>query len=82
MALDKMEALEARIKGLVELVQSLKRANASLEGELRAARERATKQEDLNREWKEERADIKSRIEKVLGDLEVLEYADGAQGEE
>jgi chromosome segregation ATPase len=81
MALDKMEALEARIKGLVELVQSLKRANVALEGELRAARERATKQEDQNREWKTERADIKSRIEKVLDDLEVLEYADGASGE-
>lgn len=82
MALDKMEALEARIKGLVELVQSLKRANTALESELRTARERAAKHEDLNREWKTERADIKSRIEKVLDDLEVLEYADGAPGED
>jgi predicted RNase H-like nuclease (RuvC/YqgF family) len=82
MALDKMEALETRIKGLVELVQSLKRANTALESELRTARERASKQEDQNREWKQERADIKSRIEKVLGDLEILECADGAQAEE
>lgn len=73
MALDKLQALEARVKGLVELVQSLKRQNASLHEELRAARERLLKQDELNRRWKEERTDIRSRIEKVLGELDFLE---------
>ena len=82
MALDKMEALEKRVRGLVELVQTLKRVNATLEGELRAAQNRLVKQDELNRQWKEERTDIKSRIEKVLGDVEILECLDGAQSEE
>lgn len=73
MALDKMEALEARVKGLVDLIQSLKRTNAALEGELRAVRERLSKQEELSCRWEEERANIRSRIEKVMGELDVLE---------
>ena len=82
MALDKMEALEKRVRGLVELVQTLKRVNATLEGELRAAQNRLVKQDELNRQWKEERTDIRSRIEKVLGDVEILECLDGAPSEE
>ncbi|MBI4402455.1 MAG: cell division protein ZapB [Nitrospirae bacterium] len=73
MALDKMEALEARVRGLVELVQDLKRVNAALQVELRAARERLSKQEENNRRWEEERANIRSRINKVLGELDFLE---------
>ncbi len=82
MALDKMEALETRVRGLVEMVQALKRANAALEGELRAARERLMKQDELGRQWEEERAGIRSRIEKVLGELDFLECLEGAQCEE
>ncbi|MEW6543148.1 MAG: cell division protein ZapB [Nitrospirota bacterium] len=73
MALDKMDALEARVRSLVELVQSLKRANTALEGELRSARQQLLKQEESNRRWEDERDDIRSRIEKVLGELDVLE---------
>jgi chromosome segregation ATPase len=82
MALDKMEALEKRVRGLVDLIQSLKKANATLEGELRTAQGRLMKQEDQHRRWKEERSDIKSRIEKVLDDVETLECLDGAESEE
>ncbi|HJU03702.1 MAG TPA: cell division protein ZapB [Nitrospiraceae bacterium] len=73
MALEKLEALESRIHGLVSLIQDLKRANASLHGELRAARERLMKQEELGRRWETERLDIRARIEKVLGELDFLE---------
>lgn len=72
MALEKMEALEARVRGLVDLAQELKREKASLEAELRKARERLVKQDEQNRRWEEERAAIRSRIEKVLGELDVL----------
>lgn len=82
MALDKMEALETRVRGLVEMVQTLKRANATLQEELRAARERLVKQDELGQRWEEERAGIRSRIEKVLGELDVLECMEGAQCEE
>jgi len=73
MALDKMEALETRVRGLVEMVQQLKRANATLQEELRAARERLVKQDELSQRWKEERAGIRLRIEKVLGEVDSLE---------
>lgn len=82
MALDKMAALEARIRSMVELIQSLKKANVSLESELRAARERLAKQDEMNRRWEEERADVRSRIEKVLGELELLECVESAPCEE
>jgi DNA repair ATPase RecN len=73
MALERMEALEARIRGLVDLVQELKEKNAALEEELRAARERLSKQNQMNRRWEVERNDVRSRIEKVLEELESLE---------
>ncbi|MGH7204828.1 MAG: cell division protein ZapB [Nitrospiraceae bacterium] len=73
MALERMEALEARIRGLVDLVQELKEKNAVLEQELRAARERLSKQNQMNRRWDVERSDVRSRIEKVLEELESLE---------
>ncbi|MDA2909387.1 cell division protein ZapB [Nitrospiraceae bacterium AH_259_D15_M11_P09] len=74
MALDKMESLEARIRGLVELVQSLKRENAELKGTVQAARERLLTQEQAGHRWVEERVQIRRRIEKVMGELDSLEY--------
>lgn len=76
MSLDRLDALESRIRDLVKLVQELKRKNAALEGELKTARERLAEQNDSNRRWERERVDIKSRIEKVLRELELLDGYD------
>lgn len=73
MSLDRLDALEARIRELVKLVQELKRKNALLEEEVKAARQRLATQDDLNRRWEKERVDIKSRIEKVMSEMELLE---------
>ena len=73
MALEKLEALESRVRGLVEVIQELKRTNVALQGELHAMRERVMKQEELGRRWEEERADVKARIEKVLNELDFLD---------
>lgn len=73
MALEKMEALESRVRGLVDMIQDLKRKNAALHAEMRAARERFMKQDELGRRWEKERLDIKTRIEKVLGELDGLD---------
>ena len=73
MALDRLDALETRIKDLVKLIQELKKRNAGLEEDLRLTRQRLTDESDSNRRWAKERTDIKGRIEKVLGDIEVLE---------
>lgn len=76
MTLDRLDALEVRIRELVKLVQDLKRKNAGLEEELRLARERLASQDDNNRRWERERMDIRTRIERVLGEIEVLECLD------
>ncbi len=73
MALDRLDALETRIKDLVKLVHELKKKNAVLEEDLKAARQRLVEESDSNRRWERERGDIKLRIEKVLGDVELLE---------
>jgi DNA repair ATPase RecN len=73
MALDRLDALETRIRDLVKLVQELKRKNALLEEELKAARQRVATQDDANRKWEKERMDIKARIEKVMNEMELLE---------
>jgi hypothetical protein len=76
MALDRLDALETRIRDLVKLVQELKRKNALLEDEVKTARQRLSSQDDLNRRWVKERIDIKSRVEKVLSEIDLLECAD------
>jgi septal ring factor EnvC (AmiA/AmiB activator) len=73
MALDRLDALETRIKDLVKLIQELKKRNAGLEEDLRSIRQRLADESDSNRRWARERTDIKARIEKVLSDIEVLE---------
>lgn len=73
MALDRLDALESRIRDLVKLVQELKKKNAAAEEALKAVRQRLAEKDDSNRRWVQERVDIKSRIEKVLSDIELLE---------
>jgi len=77
--LDRLDALETRIRDLVQLVQDLKRKNASLEEEIKAARQRLASQDDMNRRWEKERIDIKTRIEKVIGEIELLECVDDSK---
>jgi len=73
MSLDRLDALETRIRDLVKLVQELKRKNALLEEDLKTARQRLTTQDDISRKWEKERLDIKERIEKVMNEMELLE---------
>ncbi|CUS37412.1 hypothetical protein [Candidatus Nitrospira nitrificans] len=73
MSLDRLDALETRIRDLVKLVQEFKRKNALLEEELKTARQRLAAQDDTNRKWEKERMDIKTRIEKVMNEMELLE---------
>ena len=73
MTLDRLDALETRIKDLVKLIQELKKRNAGLEDDLRVTRQRLAEESDSNRRWARDRTDIKVRVEKVLSDIEVLE---------
>lgn len=79
MALDRLDALETRIRDLVKLVQEVKRKNALLEEELKTARQRLAAQDDTNRKWEMERMDIKARIEKVMNEMELLECVEDSK---
>jgi hypothetical protein len=79
MALDRLDALEGRIRELVKLVQEFKKKNAMLEDELKATRQRLSSQDDMNRQWEQERVDIKARIEKVMGEIDLLECLDDSR---
>ncbi len=73
MSFDKMDALEVRVRQLVDRVQGLQQANQSLRQQVSLAKEALSKHESGSHEWELEREQIKSRIEKVLGELDGLE---------
>ena len=79
MALDKLSSLEGRIKDMVEMIQALKRENAALKNEIRAAKDRALKQHGQSDRWTAERAEIKARVEKVLDELDAFEFVEEAR---
>ncbi|MCC6141884.1 MAG: hypothetical protein IT389_14855 [Nitrospira sp.] len=79
MALDRLDALEGRIRELVKLVQEFKKKNALLEDELKATRQRLSSQDDMNRQWEQERVDIKARIERVMSEIDLLECLDDSK---
>jgi hypothetical protein len=76
MTLHRLDTLEVTIGRLLKLVQDLRLKNTSLEEQVRALRQSLASQEELNRLWEKEHTDIQSRIEKVLGDIELLELTD------
>lgn len=73
MSVEKLETLETRVRKLLDLVVELRQEKSHLEQELKATRERLAKHEEMSEGWEEERTTIRSRIEKVLGDLEFLD---------
>lgn len=73
MSVEKMEKLEIRVRKLLDLVVELKQDKSHLEQELDSTRERLAKQQDMSEGWEDERSTIRSKIEKVLDELEFLD---------
>lgn len=73
MSVEKLETLEVRVRKLLDLVVELRQDKSHLEQELESTRERLAKHEEMSEGWEEERTTIRSRIEKVLGELEFLD---------
>ena len=70
--LDSLDNLEERIRGAVELVASLRSQNHELETKLNAAlAERESVRQELD-DLRSERKQVRSRIEKLLGQLDLL----------
>jgi chromosome segregation ATPase len=72
-SVEKLDTLEVRVRKLLDLVVELRQDKSHLEQELEATRERLAKHEEMSEGWEEERTTIRSRIEKVLGELEFLD---------
>ncbi len=73
MSVEKMEKLEVRVRKLLDLVVELRNDKSNLEQELDSTRERLAKQQDMSDGWEDERTTIRSKIEKVLDELEFLD---------
>ena len=73
MSVEKMEKLEVRVRKLLDLVVELRQDKSHLEQELESAREHLAKQQDMSEGWEDERTIIRSKIEKVLDELEFLD---------
>ena len=73
MSIEKMEKLEVGVRKLLDLVVELRQDKSHLEQELDSTRERMAKQQDMSEGWEDERSTIRSKIEKVLDELEFLD---------
>ena len=80
MSLEKLEALEVRVRKLVDFLVELRKDNTQLEKQLHKAQEDLDKQQALLHVLEEERTNIRSRIEKVLDELEVLDHGNESPG--
>jgi FtsZ-binding cell division protein ZapB len=70
--LDALASLEERIRGAVELVSSLRSQNRDLESRLSSAlQERDSVRQELD-DLRSERKQVRTRIEKLLGQLDLL----------
>lgn len=75
MSVDSLASLEERITRAVELVASLKAENASLEKQVQAAvAERDASKQELE-DLRSERKQVRTRIEKLLGQMDLLSNA-------
>ncbi|MEC4679791.1 MAG: hypothetical protein VST67_03725 [Nitrospirota bacterium] len=75
MSVEKMEQLEVRVRKLLDLVVELRQNKSYLEQELQSTREHLAKQQDMSEGWEDERTTIRSKIEKVLDELEFLDHS-------
>ena len=74
MSLEQLNALESRIRRLVDFVQQAQRENATLRRELRAAQEQLREQEQQLRDKDNEQTGMCDRIERILGELDGIEH--------
>ncbi len=80
MSLEKLEALEVRVRKLVDLLVELRKDKIQLRKQLQKAQEDLDKQKALLHVLEEERSNIRSRIEKVLDELEILDHGNESPG--
>ncbi len=78
---DKMAALEAKVKELIKHSTGLKRRAVQLESRLREADAKLARHAADSRQREKEREWLRGRLRKVLGELELIEHReDDRQG--
>ena len=73
--MDRIDLLEARIKQMLDLVQSLRDENRSLSARLEAAEARTREITEERKTLDRERDVVRGRIEQLLGELGEIEQA-------
>jgi len=71
---DKMAALEAKVKELIKHSTGLKRRAVQLESRLREADSKLARHAADSRRLEKEREWLRGRLRKVLGELEFIEH--------
>jgi chromosome segregation ATPase len=78
MSLEKLTALESRVRNLVQLVQDVKRENVTLKTKLSESQQQLRDQEQRLQDKENEQTDMQDRIEKILEELDVVAQGDEA----
>lgn len=72
--MDKMAALEAKVKELIKHSTGLKRRAMQLESRLREADAKLARHTADSRQREKEREWLRGRLRKILGELELIEH--------
>jgi FtsZ-binding cell division protein ZapB len=78
MSFENLNALESRVRSLVQLVQEVKWENARIKIELSATQEQLREHEQHLRDKENEQTGMQDRIERILGELDAAEHGDEA----
>ena len=73
---NKLADLEAQVKTLITHLKEVKGRNAHLEERLREADGRLAFQNATLKQWEQERGWLRSKLSRVLGDLEAIEFSE------
>jgi len=79
--MDRIDLLEAKIKQMIELVQTLRDENQSLRGRLESAEGRYREITEERKVLDRERDVVRGRIEQLLGELGEIEAAKAGDGD-
>jgi FtsZ-binding cell division protein ZapB len=78
MSLEKLNALESRVRNLVQLVQEVKGENATLKTKLSESQEQLHDQEQRLQDKENEQTGVHDCIERILGEVDAVDSVNEA----
>lgn len=70
--MEKLEILESRVHEMMEWIRQLKSEKSRLEEEVKGLMEKFSRLEEESGHWEREKKEIRVRVERILGEIEVL----------